>query len=443
MGRSARRNGMTRPTRGWARVPMFLTLAALLVLTACGQQAAPSQESAPAGTLPVSQQDRRALSVQDAEAIEDLIAAADGMGLELINLEPEATTVTSPASLQVALSMAAEGAEGQTLSELEALIGASGTGRSDAINALTAALEDLNGDPAVVQDEELPETPVLHRADRLVLDDTLVVKQDFVDALARHYGATSETTDLDSGAGKAVLDSWVNEHTGGLIPRSAIEPDPGLRLVLQDAIVLAARWQDPFYAALTSPERFTLATGEVVHLDMMDTGSERDMIYAEVDGWQAVRLPYTGGRLHADVILPSPGTAPTQASTELLAQLQTKLDAGQSRLVILRMPVVDAESKLDLGPFLSQHAPSALAGGFGGIADEDLSIDQAAQQGVLAIDEEGTIAAAVTEIAFAVSGPAQPPLRLTVDRPYLVRIADSTGWPLFLAHIADPRSPDD
>ncbi|QFG70121.1 serpin family protein [Ornithinimicrobium pratense] len=362
------------------------------------------------------------------------------MGLELINLQPEVTTVTSPASLQVALSMAAEGAEGQTLSELEALIGATGTGRSDAMNALMTALEDLDGDPAVVQDDELPETPMVHRADRLVLDDTLVVKQDFVDALARHYGATSETTDLGSEAGKAVLDSWVNEHTGGLVPQSAIKPDPGLRLVLQDAIVLAARWQDPYYAALTSPEQFTLPTGEVVDLDMMDTGRERDTIYAEVDGWQAVRLPYTGGRLHADVILPPLGTAPTQASTELLAQLQGQLDADQSRLVILRMPVVDATSKLDLRPFLSEHAPSALAGGFGGIADEDLAIDQAAQQGVLAIDEEGTIAAAVTEIGFPVSGTAQPPLKLTVDRPYLVHIADSTtGWPLFLAHIADPR----
>ncbi|WP_202879753.1 serpin family protein [Ornithinimicrobium pratense] len=417
-----------------------LSLAALLVLPACGQQTAQPEEASPEGTLPVAQLDRRAVSVQEAKAIEDLVVAADGMGLELINLQPEVTTVTSPASLQVALSMAAEGAEGQTLSELEALIGATGTGRSDAMNALMTALEDLDGDPAVVQDDELPETPMVHRADRLVLDDTLVVKQDFVDALARHYGATSETTDLGSEAGKAVLDSWVNEHTGGLVPQSAIKPDPGLRLVLQDAIVLAARWQDPYYAALTSPEQFTLPTGEVVDLDMMDTGRERDTIYAEVDGWQAVRLPYTGGRLHADVILPPLGTAPTQASTELLAQLQGQLDADQSRLVILRMPVVDATSKLDLRPFLSEHAPSALAGGFGGIADEDLAIDQAAQQGVLAIDEEGTIAAAVTEIGFPVSGTAQPPLKLTVDRPYLVHIADSTtGWPLFLAHIADPR----
>lgn len=419
---------------------LFVGLPLLLVVSACGTQPGPlPEETVAAGTLPVSQQARVEVGVEDAAAVAEVVAAADVMGLELIGLDPEVTAVTSPASLQVALSMAAEGAEGQTLAELEALIGAAGPARSEAVNALTASLQDLEGDPAVVQ-AELPETPVVHRADRLVLDDSLVVKQDFVDALARHYGATSEVTDLGSAEGKAVLDAWVNEHTGGLVPESAIQPRQSLRLVLQDAIVLAARWQDPFPAVLTSPEPFTLPSGEVVYLDLMDPGKYRDTIYAEVKGWQAVRLPYTGGRLHVDLILPPPGTAPTDITPELLADLREALDQERTSLVTLRMPVVDTESKLDLLPYLAEHAPSALGGGFGGITDEALFIDQAGQQGILAIDEEGTIAAAVTEIAFTSSGPAQPPIELIIDRPYLVRIADNTtGWPLFLAHIADPR----
>lgn len=378
-----------------------------------------------------------------ARSLEDVVAAAEVMGLDLIAGAGDITTVTSPASLQVALSMAAEGAEGPTLAELEMLIGASGQDRSEAINALTGTLGVLDGDPAVVQDDELPETPMVHRADRLVLDDDLTVKQSFVDALARSYDAPAETVDLASDEGKGVLDSWVAEHTGGLVPTSAIEPAPNLRLVLQDAIVLAARWDEPFYAALTEPDAFTLPSGEVVDVDLMSTGEERDMVYAEVEGWQAVRLPYTGGRVHCDVILPPVGTAPTAMTAELLDELGQALDSGARSLVILRMPVVDAESKLDLEPYLADHAPSSLQGGFGGITDQPVFIDQAMQQGVLAIDEDGTVAAAVTEIGFADSGPVQPPIELTVDRPYLVRIADGqTGWPLFLAHVADPRGED-
>src|SRR5690606_18274997 len=104
--------------------------------------------------------------------------------------------------------------------ELEALIGASGEDRTTGMNALTGALEDLEGDPAVVQEDELPETPVVHRASRLLLDDdSLEVKRPFVDVLARSYGAPAQTTDLADDGARQVLDAWVDEHTGGLVPR--------------------------------------------------------------------------------------------------------------------------------------------------------------------------------------------------------------------------------
>jgi hypothetical protein len=67
-------------------------------------------------------------------------------------------------------------------------------------------------------------------------------------------------------SGKAALDAWAKEHSGGLVPESAIVPEPDLRLVLQDAIVLAARWEQPFPAALTEPDQFTLLSrAEVLH----------------------------------------------------------------------------------------------------------------------------------------------------------------------------------
>lgn len=141
----------------------------------------------------------------------------------------------------------------------------------------------------------------------------------------------------------------------------------------------------------------------------MDPGTFRETVYARVGGWQAVRLPYSGQRLHADVVLPPSGTAPTELTPRLMDKLQQGLDAGRTRPVVLRMPVVQAESTLDLMPYLADRAPSALNGGFGGITGGPVFIEQAMQQGVLVVDEEGTVAAAVTEIALAESGSAQPP----------------------------------
>jgi serpin B len=387
-------------------------------------------------------QARTVVDPAEAGALPDLVAAADALALELLAEAGDETTVTSPASLQVTLSMAAEGAERQTLAELEELVGASGEDRTTGMNALTGALEDLDGDPAVVQEEELPETPVVHRAGRLLLDDSLEVRTPFVDVLARSYGAPAQTTDLADDGAQQVLDAWADEHTGGLVPRSAITPGPELQLVLQDAVVLAARWQQPFLPEATQPHPFTLPSGEEVEVDMMSTGGPQDLVHAEADGWQAVRLPYAGGRLSADVVLPPEGTAPTDLTAAVLEEILAGLETEPTGL-LLRMPTVEARSTLDLLPFLADRAPSSLQGGFGGITDQPLWISQVVQQGVLVIDEEGTLAAAVTEMGMAGSAPMEPPLELVVDRPYLVRIADGrTGWPIFVAHVADPRGED-
>lgn len=413
---------------------VLVTVGVAVGVSACGGQ------PAAAPTQLVSAEQRVHIDPAEAAALPELVAAADALGLALVGAAGDVTTVTSPASLQVTLSMAAEGAEGQTLAELEALIGARGQERSDGINALSTALADLEGDPAVAREDELPANPVVHRASRLLLDDSLAVQQTFIDALARSYDAPAETTDLADPDAREILDAWVAEHTGGLVPRSAITPGPELRLALQDAVVLAARWEQPFLAELTRPHPFTIASGEQVEVDMMATGGPRDTAYAQAEGWQAVRLPYTGDRLTADIILPPDGSAPTALSHSVLDELKAGLDGQEGRLIVLQMPVVHAESSLDLMSFLADRTPSALKGGFGGIADEPLLISQLTQQGVLAVDEEGTVASAVTEMGMAGSAEPDPPVILTVDRPYLVRITDGhTGWPLFLAHVADPR----
>src|SRR5699024_9239112 len=115
--------------------------------------------------------------------------------------------------------------------------------RTDAVNALQAALEEYAGDPAVVQDKELPEQPVVHVANQVVLDSGFTARPQFLDALGAGYGAGVLVTDLGNKQGKNALDAWVKKNTGGLIEESAIEPRDDLRLVLQNATVYAAAWQ--------------------------------------------------------------------------------------------------------------------------------------------------------------------------------------------------------
>lgn len=406
----------------------------MLALSACGRAAGEDLT----GAKPRTEVDPRS-----ATALPAVVSAADVMGLQILRTADPGNAVASPAGAQVALSMVGEGAAGAAATQLDALLGASGQDRTDAVNALLADLQPLDGDPALAAKDELPETTLVHLANQVTVDDRAQIEQGYLDRLSAGYGVGLTSTDLGSGEGKEVLDAWVRRESGGLVKESAIEPDPELRLVWQNALVLAARWERPFQAQVTTDVDFTLGDGRVVPVKTMHQLARRCV--AEVDGWRAVRLPYQGGEVVADFVLPPEGTAPEALTPEQLAGIVADLGCGDGATteVLLGLPRADLTTAVDLEPFLSEAAPDLLApGGLPQISSaEPLFISQAAQQGVLKVDEEGTVAAVVTEIwAEAGAAPPQDPLVLTFDRPYLVRLsATSSGWPLVLARVSDPR----
>lgn len=415
--------------------PAAVAVAAALALTACGPAADEGLERSDA--------ERTVVTVADAPASADAVLATEELGLLALRAttEPEENALVSPASLSFALALLAEGADGDTAAALDEALGASGADRTTTYNALQGALAEHDGDPGVARDDELPEHPVLHLANQAVLDDELEVEPAYLDALATSFDAGVQRTDLGSAGGKRVLDAWVNHHTGGLIKKSAIEPNARLRLVLQNAILLAARWETPFQESMTSDEEFTGPDGtaptEMLH-------GAQFWAYAESDGWAAVRLPYIDS-FHADVLLPPVGTDPAEVSPETLTALAGGLDTAAPRTVELAMPTLELEPPvLDLAPALEEAGLGGLYDGpdLSGITTtEPLRLSQAFQQAYLRLDEEGTVAAAVTEFGMEASGAApEEPVRMTVDRPYLLRIAHTeTGLPLFLAAVRSPQ----
>ncbi|MBM7817654.1 serine protease inhibitor [Cellulosimicrobium cellulans] len=433
------------PRTSMARTGAGVAAAAAVVgLVAACASGVPAGPDLPLATADAA---RHVVSVSDAPATTSVVEATDRLGLTMLDAAPrEGNVVVSPASAVVALSMLAEGARGETAASLDAALGATGQGRTDAVNALLAALQVYDGDPALVQKDELPKTPLVHVANQVVLDDQAQVHDTYLEALATGYGAGVLRTDLGAASGIAPLSDWVRFHTGGLIEKSAIEPDVDLRLVLQNAVLFAARWEAPFDEGETRPSPFRLSTAEQVDVESLSL--TESWAYAEHDGWRGVRLPYVDG-FHADVVLPPEGTDPAAITPARATALREALDAATPQRVALTMPTLDVpvERATDLRPAL---AAAGLGGLFdpvdppdlGGISDEDLFVSQAKQQAMLQVDAEGTVAAAVTELgAQAMSSEAEvAPLSFRVDRPYLFAVSHAdTGWQLFTAAIRDPR----
>jgi serpin B len=86
-----------------------------------------------------------------------------------------------------------------------------------------------------------------------------------------------------------------------LFAPAAITSDTAL--VLANAIYFKGSWEYAFDADLTKDSDFTLLSGDTVQVAMMSLLGE-ELAYTTIEGAQIVELPYRGGDLAMDLIVP-------------------------------------------------------------------------------------------------------------------------------------------
>ncbi|WBL18794.1 serpin family protein [Citricoccus sp. NR2] len=315
-------------------------------------------------------------SLRDAIAVDDVVAASTRIGVEAQRYLSQGTdnAVVSPASLMMAFGMLAEGANDAAAEELDTWLGATGEDRTRALSALQESVRKFDGDPSAVQEDELPEVPLLHLANQVTVREGGGVKEEFLNTLSRWYDAGVGDADFTTPAAKGALDEWVNRHTGGLIEESAIEPDVRTFAVIQNALLMEARWENPLDPNNTRPTDFSLLDGSTVETDSMTHMVEAQ--YQDSEIGQVIRLRYTDG-FAMDIVLPAPGTSPESITAAHWSEISEAFESEKLTEVDLRVPVLD------------------------GIMESDLWIDAVGHQAQLQVDEEGTNGATVTEIEVA------------------------------------------
>jgi len=162
---------------------------------------------------------------------------------------------------------------------------------------------------------------------------------------------------------------------------------------------------------------------------------------AKGDHWVAATKSYVGG-LAAQFILPDEGHFDEVAAD--LAGVFADYDADRTSGAQLVVPRFESRFHVELPEALRRLGLGALfdeeAQLLGIAPDERLKLDEALHETFIALDEEGTEAAAATIITGVVtSGPLTPPVPVVLDRPFLFRIIDmQTGVTLFVGQIVDP-----
>lgn len=359
-------------------------------------------------------------------------ATAD-LGWAAITAGGEANRVVSPASFATTLGMLAEGATGETLTVIDDLFGLDPSNRAASLGALRTTLADYDTLPPSVDVNNPPAEPIVHQASHLAVVAGHDVHAEFTAAVADEFGA--EISQIALADLKETLDAWVVRHTAGLIEQSAIDAAPGIALVVQDAVLFAAAWQEQFSSSGTFTFNSPAGEQEVTALR-----ATLEIPHAQTEDWSAIRLPYDEN-LAMDVILPAAGVAPTDLQAEDLAQARAALDNAPVVKVSVTMPPLDVTATADLLEVLESLGLS-FTGGLEGIYP-GAEVGAFVQQAKLQVSAKGTVGAAVTEVAVVTSAPAFPEeiIDFTVDRPYALRVLDTrTGWPLFLATISDAEA---
>ncbi|MEZ6235859.1 MAG: serpin family protein, partial [Phycisphaerales bacterium] len=291
--------------------------------------------------------------------------------------------------------------------------------------------------------------PEVAFASRIWLQDGYALADGYEGRVGAAYGAAFESIDFGASPDRARRDvnGWIEDQTHdriqNLLPEGSVTEQT--RLILSNAVYLNATWRRQFDADDTRDGAFTLADGTRVQTPMMhQTGYFRHRVTRR---HEAVEMPYVGTDLAMLVVMPTRGSLEDfEASLDAAAwaEIVDGLGGGE---VILTMPKFEQEQMADVGASLRAmgmeraFTPDAEFGRM--VSHEPVMIGGVFHGAFIRVDEAGTEAAAATAIGMvgsAAPGERPRPARITIDKPFLFAIRDTTtGAIVFLGRVTDPR----
>ncbi|MGP9747204.1 serpin family protein [Brachybacterium sp. AOP29-B2-41] len=362
----------------------------------------------------------------------------------------EVNAVCSPLSAQVALTMVGMGAAGQTLQQMEEVLGGSMEVLAEGANTLSQLLATVGDEERELDDDEAPEPARASLVNGTWLQEGFEIQETFLEDLATWFGSglfeADFTDDAEREQAREEINEWVADSTDDLIEELIPEGilDSNTRLVLVNALHLKAAW----------PEELTKGGGTFTTADGSELSAE--MLHGSTSTWyedevcRATSLGTYGEDLALALV------QPTGDLTDVLDAWAEAASGKDSGLAALLSGLEDSQASTQLAvPAFDIGWESALkdtlkslgmTDAFGKEADfsgitgaVDLVIDEVLQKAVITIDEQGMEAAAATAVVMTETSAQIPDQELVLDSPFLFLAYErSTLAPLVVGWIGDP-----
>lgn len=373
-------------------------------------------------------------STRAASALEPAFSdAMADLALELLRAcekDAAGSAMISPLSVLTALAMTVNGADGETLRQMLAALGFDDSEKLNAqLFSFYASLTSTD-DAAFSAANSVWVTSQPHFS----------VNSDFIKLIENTYDADIAAVDFGAPADAvAAVNGWVNEKTKGMIPSILTEESVSAStvMVLVNALCFDAKWQTPFYETACREGIFHGRDGNKI-VTMMYGEEAR---YLSGKGVTGFIKPYDGGKYAFAALLPDEGVTPEEFLAKTDGKALLKLITGaKNELVMIALPAFEADYEKSLVDDLKALGMTdafdhALAD-FSGLGTDELGnvyISNVLHKTHIAVDSEGTKAAAVTAVIMDAECAVLPPDKeVVLDRPFVYAIIDTaTGLPLF------------
>ena len=410
-----------------------LLLALTLLLTGCGSARRKVTDVKVKGTDLMA-----GVKAADVALLENLPEHSEPLtnfSVELFqnSMKPGENTLISPLSVLYALGMTANGAQGNTLSQMETVMGLPREQLNNWLHtyAQQGGQQKLFGANSIwFQD-----------------DPNLSLKEEFLQTNADYYGAELYQIPFDDAACDQI-NKWVEGKTAGMIKNILYEIPEEAVMYLINALAFESRWDEPYEGYQVRERTFTTEDGQKRTVDMMYSGENNR--YLEDDLATGFYKWYEGYRYYFVALLPKEGVSVEEYVQSLTGEhLQQLLAEHQQVDVKAGIPQFEAEFNADMAEILSAMGmPDAFSRNnadfscMGSYGQGDFYITRVLHKTFISVEESGTKAAAATVVEAAPEA-AAPPMEeeikeVILDRPFVYLIVDNSAQiPVFMGTVMD------
>jgi serine protease inhibitor len=356
---------------------------------------------------------------------EKILKSSNSFGLkifrDIIDSSGDDNVFISPLSVSLALTMAYDGASGQTATDIQNTLGFEGMSKEEINSSCKELINTI---------VNLDSKVLMEIANSIWYRNTFIVKKDFENINKNYFNAEVKPADFNNPSTIDLINGWVSNTTHERIKTVINSIDGNMLMYLINAIYFKGTWKYKFETKNTLKEPFYLFDCQSYNVDFM---VQQDTFkYMSNDLLTAVELPYGDGKFSMVILLPGEQKNHLDVIQNLDADHWREwTEALERQVVQVHLPKFKFSYEKQLNENLTNLGMGIAfndQADFSNISETtDLCISFVLHKSFVEVNEEGTEAAAITVVGIVGTSIGEHYKILYINKPFVFAIKENVN----------------